>query len=100
MPGATLTPGDSVNFRLGLPRVCNRKFYFQGTGGFAVLSFGASTRRRATATNKETAMRLLAGLGPTLGPDGRGRDRRADRCAAALRTVEPAPFTPDYGGRR
>jgi hypothetical protein len=70
MPGATLTPGDTVNFRVGLPRVWNPKFYFQGTGGFAVLSFGASTRHRATATNKETAMRLLAALGPTLGPDG------------------------------
>jgi hypothetical protein len=47
MPGATLTPGDTVNFRLGLPRVWNRKFYFQGPGGFAgtIGSLNATWRR-------------------------------------------------------
>jgi feruloyl esterase len=29
------TPGNSVNFRLGLPAAWNNKFYFEGVGGFA-----------------------------------------------------------------
>ncbi len=38
--GFVATPGNAVNFRLGLPRVWNRKFYFSGIGGFAG-AFGA-----------------------------------------------------------
>jgi feruloyl esterase len=29
------TPGNTVNFRLGLPAAWNNKFYFEGVGGFA-----------------------------------------------------------------
>lgn len=29
------TPGNTVNFRLGLPSAWNNKFYFEGVGGFA-----------------------------------------------------------------
>jgi hypothetical protein len=50
MPGATLAPGDTVNFRLSLPRVWNRTFYFQGTGGFAgtIGSLSAREPRRGS----------------------------------------------------
>ena len=33
--GFVATPGNTVNFRLGLPATWNGKFYFQGVGGFA-----------------------------------------------------------------
>ena len=33
--GTVATPGNSVDFRLGLPAQWNGKFYFQGVGGFA-----------------------------------------------------------------
>ena len=38
--GFVATPGNTVNFRLGLPAAWNRKFYFSGIGGFAG-AFGA-----------------------------------------------------------
>jgi hypothetical protein len=33
--GVVTTPGNTVNFRLGLPTEWNGKFYHQGTGGFS-----------------------------------------------------------------
>jgi feruloyl esterase len=33
--GHVATPGNTVNFRLGLPTAWNGKFYFEGVGGFA-----------------------------------------------------------------
>ena len=33
--GHVATPGNTVNFRLGLPASWNGKFYFEGVGGFA-----------------------------------------------------------------
>jgi feruloyl esterase len=33
--GFVATPGNTVNFRLGLPETWNNKFYFEGVGGFA-----------------------------------------------------------------
>jgi Tannase and feruloyl esterase len=33
--GSVVTPGNTVDFRLGLPVQWNGKFYFQGVGGFA-----------------------------------------------------------------
>jgi feruloyl esterase len=33
--GSVATPGNTVNFRLGLPTAWNNKFYFEGVGGFA-----------------------------------------------------------------
>ena len=33
--GSVATPGNTVDFRLGLPVQWNGKFYFQGVGGFA-----------------------------------------------------------------
>jgi feruloyl esterase len=33
--GKVATPGNEVNFRLGLPQSWNGKFFFQGVGGFA-----------------------------------------------------------------
>src|SRR4051812_25387864 len=33
--GSVATPGNTVDFQLGLPSNWNGKFYFQGVGGFA-----------------------------------------------------------------
>jgi len=33
--GNVATPGNTVNFRMGLPAAWNGKFYFEGVGGFA-----------------------------------------------------------------
>jgi hypothetical protein len=32
--GHVATPGNTVNFRLGLPAAWNGKFFFEGVGGF------------------------------------------------------------------
>ena len=44
--GHVATPGNTVNFRLGLPPAWNGKFFFEGVGGFARHDWPAERRSR------------------------------------------------------
>jgi tannase/feruloyl esterase len=54
--GTVTTPGNSVNFRLGLPANWNGKLFFQGVGGFAgsIGSLNAGLQRGYASASTDT----------------------------------------------
>lgn len=60
--GHVATPGNTVNFRLGLPAAWNGKFYFEGVGGFAgsIGSLRAGLERGYASASTDTGHQGVA----------------------------------------
>ena len=54
--GSVATPGNTVNFRLGLPQAWNGKFFFEGVGGFggAIGSLNAGLEKGYASASTDT----------------------------------------------
>src|SRR4249920_2957534 len=54
--GNVATPGNTVNFRLGLPAAWNGKFFFEGVGGFggAIGSLNAGLEKGYASASTDT----------------------------------------------
>jgi feruloyl esterase len=103
--GAVATPGNSVNFRVGLPTKWNSKFLFQGVGGFAgsLASLNEGLKRGYATATTDTGHKGASGTDGRWALNDRAKEldyghRGTHAATVATKAIAKAFFgdAPDY----